>query len=263
MVSKAAQAAAAQRTVSTSDKQADAWKKHSAQLEKIAAIATHKINDLENNSLLFKKEQLDVIPKFLVEELTMGRVLGKGGFGTVNEIREIKCKKAKADAGPVDEERSFLKDEEDDGTRKDQEHQDKKFIADHCIREGGDARYCIKVRGISIFHAPTYDVDVPSCSISHSLTHSLHYNCINIDFYRPSAPMSSRTKSFSPKVSSTCPSKPCSSRLYPILTLLPCAPLVPMVCSSPITSSSLIGCMIRSRRGKFWSMMHQRGRIDR
>ena len=92
MVSKAAQAAAAQRASSASNAESDAWRKAGPRLEKVAAIATRKIDDMESNSKLFTKDMLDVIPKFVVDELTMGRVLGKGGFGTVKEIREIKCK---------------------------------------------------------------------------------------------------------------------------------------------------------------------------
>lgn len=157
MVSKAAQAAAAQQQSSSADKELAAWKQASADLERVAPIAERKIHDLESNSTFFSKDKLDVIPKFVVEELTTGRVLGKGGFGTVKEIRQIKCRRnnnfdasnrSAASGGPADGDNwDFLKEqesEEQEGARAEQEHQDKKFIADHCIREGGDARYCIK-----------------------------------------------------------------------------------------------------------------------
>ena len=130
MVSKAAQAAAQNRAASTSKKQEDAWKTASINLEKIIPIANKKIHDMESNSQIFTKDSLDVIPKFVVDELKLGRVLGKGGFGTVNEVRGITCKTTAGGAGP----------------KGDEEHQDKKFIADQAIREGGDSRYCIKVR---------------------------------------------------------------------------------------------------------------------
>jgi len=135
MVSKAAQAAAAQRS-STAIQQAAAWKNATATLQKVAAFAATKIDSMEANSHFLTKDRLDVIPKFVVEELTMGRVLGKGGFGTVNEIRSIKCEAS----GQNPATSSFVHDED----AKEQESQDRKFIASHCIRDGGDARYCIK-----------------------------------------------------------------------------------------------------------------------
>ena len=137
MVSKAAQAAAAQQRSSTASQQAVAWKNATATLEKVAAFAATKIDSMEANSHFLTKDRLDVIPKFVVEELTMGRVLGKGGFGTVNEIRSIKCDAS----GHNPAASSFVHDED----AKEQESQDRKFIASHCIRDGGDARYCIKV----------------------------------------------------------------------------------------------------------------------
>ena len=56
----------------------------------------------------------------------------------VKEIRSISCK-ANVDSGPVVS--------ETDG--EEQALQDKQFIANHCLRESGDARYCIKVRYIT------------------------------------------------------------------------------------------------------------------
>mmetsp|Transcript_5742 Transcript_5742/g.9799 ORF Transcript_5742/g.9799 Transcript_5742/m.9799 type:complete len:447 (-) Transcript_5742:134-1474(-) len=137
MVSKAAQAAAEQRTIRTAKQQVDAWENAAGTLEKVAKIATEKISERGANSQLLSKDLLDAIPKFVVEELSLGRVLGKGGFGTVNEIRFIQCKNDSVDIGPG------ASSHDDDGL-KDQELQDKKFIADHCIREGGDSRYCVK-----------------------------------------------------------------------------------------------------------------------
>lgn len=73
-------------------------------------------------------------PAFEKKELGMGKLLGKGGFGTVMEIRSFtvtasaKSKAAKPKNGEV----------EIGGM------ENKKFIAEHCIREGGDARYAVK-----------------------------------------------------------------------------------------------------------------------
>lgn len=136
MVSKAAQAAAEKRAAATiTTKQA--WENAAGALEKIAIIATKKIDHMEANSQVFTKDQLDVIPKFSMEELSLGRILGKGGFGTVTEIRTIQCTDNCVRSGPA-------ASSHDGHDVKDQELQDKKFIADHCIRDGGDSRYCIK-----------------------------------------------------------------------------------------------------------------------
>ena len=99
----------------------------SLDLEKMAT-AKKKIQSLESKSQLFSKAQFDVIPKFALDEVALGGILGKGKFGTVQEIRAINCK---VDDGA-------------NGRMKVHAIEDKKFLADHCI-EGGDARYCIKV----------------------------------------------------------------------------------------------------------------------
>ena len=93
---------------------------------------------MEEDSCLLAQDATDVIPKFAMDELKMGKVLGRGGFGTVKEIRAINCSKVigRVSSGG------------DDTSEHDKDQalvQDKKFIADHCIRNGGDSRYCIKV----------------------------------------------------------------------------------------------------------------------
>jgi serine/threonine protein kinase len=81
------------------------------------------------------KDNTDQLPKFAKEELVMGKLLGKGGFGTVLEIRGfnvegVSAKKAGSKKGcdPV----------APGGT------ENKKFIAEHCLRNGGEARYAVK-----------------------------------------------------------------------------------------------------------------------
>lgn len=138
MVSKAAQAAAQRRAASASRKDSDAWAAASATLHRVAQIADKKIESMEADSRLFTKDRLDVIPTFVMDELTVGRVLGKGGFGTVKEIRAIECK---ADGGGQAASSRSLKSHEDE----EQAKEDKRFIADHCLRDSGDSRYCLKV----------------------------------------------------------------------------------------------------------------------
>lgn len=80
------------------------------------------------------EDRTDQFPKFHKSELVMGKVLGKGGFGTVMEIRGfqvegVSCKKAG---------KKGLADDEAGGA------ENKKFIAEHCLRNGGDARYAVK-----------------------------------------------------------------------------------------------------------------------
>jgi len=87
-------------------------------------------------------------PKFDFSELTIGKVLGKGGFGTVSEVRGFDTSnetrhskfpmiKAKSD---VMHKKNLRDDEVEQGAM-----ESRKFIADHCIRNGGDARYAVKV----------------------------------------------------------------------------------------------------------------------
>mmetsp|Transcript_18852 Transcript_18852/g.30884 ORF Transcript_18852/g.30884 Transcript_18852/m.30884 type:complete len:444 (-) Transcript_18852:145-1476(-) len=131
MVSKAAQiayerqqaAAAAARTASTTAST-------SVKLSDLLPRVERKVVAMKAESKYFDEEDLAVVPKFELDELTLGKVLGKGGFGTVSEIKLIRC-----DGTQV--EREAKEDDE-------QAQQDKKFIADHCIRDGGDARYAIK-----------------------------------------------------------------------------------------------------------------------
>ena len=89
MVSKAAaQAAAAKQKVSNNNNKSREYiakATHSSEtLARINKIATMKIKSMEKDSNFLSKEATDVIPKFASEELGMGKVLGKGGFGTVS-----------------------------------------------------------------------------------------------------------------------------------------------------------------------------------
>ena len=128
MVSKAAQEIYEKRVAAQKAKTASA--RASVSNTKYLAHAERKIAVIKKDSQYFDEEDLAVMPKFELDELTLGRVLGKGGFGTVKEVKMIQTAVSNPEASsPSDGE---------------QEQQDKKFIADHCIREGGDARYAIK-----------------------------------------------------------------------------------------------------------------------
>ncbi len=136
MVSSAAKIAAEQLRISAIEKASAKDAVAKDVFEKCSKYATEKVESMKANSMLFCDDGLATIPTFTLDELVLGKVLGKGGFGTVNEIRGFKC------CGPAVHEK-------DDCDSEDQMFQDKKFIADHCIRDGGDARYAIKVRTFS------------------------------------------------------------------------------------------------------------------
>ena len=82
------------------------------------------------------KDRTGSFPKFEEFELGIGKLLGKGGYGTVMEIRNFKI-------ADMDKKKKVRDDDEaDDGI------ESKKFIAEHCMRIGGDskgdARYAVK-----------------------------------------------------------------------------------------------------------------------
>jgi hypothetical protein len=192
MVSKAALEAISQRAAEAANK-----KSYEAReiLAKVSVRAHKKIVLTLESSNLFDQAHLDAIPKFSLGEVDLGRVLGKGGFGTVCEIRKITCKGdgAKATVGV-----SKLESFGDDDAIRDQEFQDKKFIADHAIRDGGDGRYAIKV------HCVVFGLQI---LVSHA-HHLFAYLC-TID--RLSVPRSRVIPKPSHRVSSIWPWRQCSS----------------------------------------------------
>ena len=131
-------------------------------LKRVVRIATSKIKSLEAQSKILSKDKVEFIPKFVLGELSLGKVLGKGGFGTVKEIQTVNCK---ADVGVVTV--SSLPSSLKDLDVSVQAKEDKKFIADHCLCESGDARYCIKV---NLLFVDRHSTDA-QCSIYVSLFH--------------------------------------------------------------------------------------------
>lgn len=78
-------------------------------------------------------DNASTFPKFDKQQLNLGKVLGKGGFSTVYEVREVQVVDSSCETKTTTDECQF--------------------IADHCLREserthyknGGDARYAIKL----------------------------------------------------------------------------------------------------------------------
>lgn len=90
-------------------------------------------------------------PKFSFSELTIGKVLGKGGFGTVSEVRAFAHEGASSNKGSQRSlsRRDLSETEVDTG-----EMESRAFIAEHCIRNGGDARYAVKVLSPEVIADP-------------------------------------------------------------------------------------------------------------
>ena len=126
----------------------------------------------ERTKLGIKKEAL--LPRFDYSELTIGVFLGKGGFGTVNEITNITVRKdanishasfsfrswavntgaaGAANGAPGggrgathaedEEEEEYVPEFDPDFDES--AFQSKKFIADYCTGKGGAGRYAMKV----------------------------------------------------------------------------------------------------------------------
>jgi len=101
-------------------------------------------------STIFDEEAERAQPRFKRSELALGRVLGRGGFCIVHEIKAFNL-----------EANSPLDNKDDDGVVFDEEEdeygelrydggilvQDRKFMARRCLRQGTHSRYAIKTLG--------------------------------------------------------------------------------------------------------------------
>lgn len=87
-------------------------------------------------------------PAFDLAELALGKVLGKGGFGTVSEIRAFKVDEKLQQQG---KKTAAADDEVDKG-----EMESRAFIAQHCVRKGGDSRYAIKILSPEVVDDPAH-----------------------------------------------------------------------------------------------------------
>lgn len=98
----------------------------------------------------FEKSELENkvkdIPKFDLREVILGKRLGKGGFSNVDEVRRLQIgnqtppKSGTKRGFP----RPLPKKERSDTVAVD-DKESRKFIAEHCHRHSGDARYAIKM----------------------------------------------------------------------------------------------------------------------
>ena len=120
--------------------------------EKGMEFAKRKVMEMFAQSDLVDKTA--DFPQFQLSEVQLGKVLGKGGFGTVSEVRafdvtadQVKAKKKKNQVRQSV--RNLFASHNDLGANDEQveegQMESRKFIADHCIRNGGDARYALKI----------------------------------------------------------------------------------------------------------------------
>jgi hypothetical protein len=96
-------------------------------------------------------------PKFDKTELKLGKVLGKGGFGTVYEVRGFDATTKKASSAVdkiVAHTQNLIHHREEDDEVNAGEIESRKFIAEHCLRHNGDARYAVKFLSPSTLEDP-------------------------------------------------------------------------------------------------------------
>jgi hypothetical protein len=88
---------------------------------------------------IFDKEAEGRIPKFETGELTIGKVLGKGGFCVVSEVTKIQLNQN----GVVGSQTSANHHQSDDHFH--DIVQDRDFMESQFVRKGKDYRYAIKI----------------------------------------------------------------------------------------------------------------------
>jgi len=98
-----------------------------ANVDLFRAQALAKLEKLTAETGVFEERRDESYPRFMNVELHLGKVLGRGGFCVVNEIREIRPAKSFVHKAP----------------RYDLEAQDRDFMVQRCVRKG-ELRYAVK-----------------------------------------------------------------------------------------------------------------------
>lgn len=104
--------------------------------------ASDIVKEKTKSSTVFDEEAENSMPKFDRSEITLGRVLGRGGFSTVSEIKGVTIAESTGLNGATSY--THGDDEEEDGIILAHVVQDRRFISQNCRRKGKDARYAMK-----------------------------------------------------------------------------------------------------------------------
>lgn len=103
--------------------------------------ARDKVAKLTETTTFFQEDKELLFPRFVSVELHMGRVMGRGGFCVVHEIKDIRLVKSFEQDCPV--------------LRYDGEEKDRQFMKEKCVRKG-ETRYAMKKLADLAHDAPRY-----------------------------------------------------------------------------------------------------------
>ena len=118
-------------------------------------LARKKYGEIFEESTI--EDLQDDFAKFSLPEITTGKILGRGGFGVVREVRAFDVG---PDAPKLAKSRSFrvFRGGDDSLIEDDEvsvgEQENRRFISEHCIRNKGDARYAVKKLSRSVLNDP-------------------------------------------------------------------------------------------------------------
>lgn len=107
--------------------------------EQLASYAERAVKKAFDGSTI--ADNASDYPKFKWSEMKLGKVLGKGGFGTVYEVRAFAAEGGGSFAPRSTRSHRRLQMDDEVGVG---EEESRQFIAEHCLRNGGDARYAVK-----------------------------------------------------------------------------------------------------------------------
>jgi len=105
------------------------------------------VEEKSKASNIFDEEAEKSLPCFSKSELDLGRVLGRGGFCVVNEVRQFKLQ-SNFSPEKTTFDKSIIEEEEDEFGELRYDGgvllQDRTFMSRRCLRQGKHARYAIK-----------------------------------------------------------------------------------------------------------------------
>jgi serine/threonine protein kinase len=143
--------------------------------------------------------KLKEIPKFDISEIMLGKRLGRGGFSNVDEIRGFVLvgngqRQPRTTLPPIRSFSSRLGKITRSDTVAVDDKESRKFIADHCHRNSGDARYAIKMLRKDILESESR-IALGLCDLaieSRFLAHLAHPNIIKLRAISSAEPCSGK-----------------------------------------------------------------------